>query len=186
MRTAWKAIPTLSRTCAHCCSGLRVFGEGSATSAGCAEIVGIRFRSGLLAGGDRIRTIGPARAPGAVVLVHADFSASASNPDGRFVFICREGNLNVWFTHGLATGLTKDGARYRTRRGPPSTRECRAAEAMALAPTRLESVFQFRARLSNRGEGDRKVQPHPAGCASRSNYYGCASCSPTCSAAETK
>src|ERR1700680_2256398 len=22
MRTAWKAIPTLSRTCAHCCSGL--------------------------------------------------------------------------------------------------------------------------------------------------------------------
>jgi hypothetical protein len=27
---------------------------------GCAEIVGIRFRSGLLAGGNRIRTIGPA------------------------------------------------------------------------------------------------------------------------------
>src|SRR5467141_3854158 len=59
MRTAWKAIPTLSRTCAHCCSGLRVFGGGSATSAGCAEIVGIRFRGGLLAGGSRIRTIGP-------------------------------------------------------------------------------------------------------------------------------
>jgi len=32
------------------------------------------------AGGDRIRTIGPARAPGAVVLVHADFSASAGEP----------------------------------------------------------------------------------------------------------
>src|SRR5690349_6914966 len=56
MRTAWKAIPTLSRTCAHYCSGLRAFGGGSATSAGCAEIVGIRFRSGLLAGGNRIRT----------------------------------------------------------------------------------------------------------------------------------
>ena len=59
MRTAWKAIPTLSRTCAHCCSGLRVFGGGSATSAGCAEIVGLRFRSGLLAGGKWIRTNGP-------------------------------------------------------------------------------------------------------------------------------
>jgi hypothetical protein len=34
----------------------------------------------LAAGGDRIRTIGPARAPGAVVLVHADFSASAGEP----------------------------------------------------------------------------------------------------------
>jgi hypothetical protein len=42
-------------------SGLRVFGRGSATSAGCAEIVGIRFRSGLLAGGRWIRTIGPRR-----------------------------------------------------------------------------------------------------------------------------
>src|SRR5437016_5887471 len=60
MRTAWKAIPTLSRTCAHCCSGLRVFGGGSATSAGCAEIVGIRFRSGLLAGRSWIRTFGSA------------------------------------------------------------------------------------------------------------------------------
>jgi hypothetical protein len=32
---------------------------GSATSAGCAEIVGIRFRTGLFAGGNRIRTVGP-------------------------------------------------------------------------------------------------------------------------------
>jgi hypothetical protein len=38
-------------------------------------------------------------------------AAATSNPDGRFVFIYREGNLNVWFAHGLATGLTK-------RRGP--------------------------------------------------------------------
>src|SRR5947207_16003703 len=29
MRTAWKAIPTLSRTCAHCCSGLSA-ADGSA------------------------------------------------------------------------------------------------------------------------------------------------------------
>jgi hypothetical protein len=59
MLTAWKAIPTLPRTCAHCCSGLRVFGGGSATSAGCAEIVGIRFRSGLFAGGRRVRILSP-------------------------------------------------------------------------------------------------------------------------------
>ena len=50
---------SVSRTCAHCCSGLRLFGGGSATSAGCAEIVGIRFPSGLLAGGSRTRTLGP-------------------------------------------------------------------------------------------------------------------------------
>src|ERR1700730_3772498 len=36
--------------------------------------------SRLFAGGDRIRTIGPARAPGAVVLVQAAFSASAGEP----------------------------------------------------------------------------------------------------------
>src|SRR2546430_1848315 len=39
-----------------------------------------QVRTRLPAGGDRIRTIGPARAPGAVVLVHADFSASAGEP----------------------------------------------------------------------------------------------------------
>src|SRR5437867_5854747 len=33
MRTAWKAIPTLSRTCAHCCSGLRA-AHGSTCAAG--------------------------------------------------------------------------------------------------------------------------------------------------------
>src|SRR3954453_3717989 len=41
-------------------SQVRVFGGESATSAGCAEIVGTRFRSGLLAGESRIRTIGSA------------------------------------------------------------------------------------------------------------------------------
>ena len=33
MRTAWKAIPTLSRTCAHCCRGLSA-AHGSAYAAG--------------------------------------------------------------------------------------------------------------------------------------------------------
>jgi hypothetical protein len=34
--------------------------HGQAQGYGCTEIVGIRFRSGLFAGGRRIRTIGPA------------------------------------------------------------------------------------------------------------------------------
>lgn len=35
--------------------------------------------------------------------------AASSNPEGRFVLIYRDRNLNVWFTHGRATGLTEGG-----------------------------------------------------------------------------
>ena len=40
MRTAWKAIPTLSRTCAHCCSGLSAaYGRRHPTKTGRTEIL---------------------------------------------------------------------------------------------------------------------------------------------------
>jgi hypothetical protein len=36
-------------------------------------------------------------------------AAPSSNPEGRFVFIYRASGMNVWFTHGHASGLTKGG-----------------------------------------------------------------------------
>jgi hypothetical protein len=36
-------------------------------------------------------------------------AAPSSNPEGRFVFIYRASSVNVWFTHGRASGLTKGG-----------------------------------------------------------------------------
>lgn len=36
-------------------------------------------------------------------------TAAKMREDGRFVFIYRHRNLNVWFTHGLATGLVEGG-----------------------------------------------------------------------------
>jgi hypothetical protein len=35
--------------------------------------------------------------------------APSSNAEGRFVFIYRASGMNVWFTHGRASGLTKGG-----------------------------------------------------------------------------
>jgi hypothetical protein len=36
-------------------------------------------------------------------------AAPSSNPEGRFVFIYRASGVNVWFTHGRASGLSQGG-----------------------------------------------------------------------------
>ena len=58
MRTAWKAIPTLFRTCAHCCSGL----SAAHGSDHCRQIwlrrLGTDGSRKLTAGGKWIRTFG--------------------------------------------------------------------------------------------------------------------------------
>jgi len=49
-------------------------------------------------------------------------AAAASAPEGKFVFVYRDKHLNVWFSHGKATGLGQDGGSDTNPSGSPGRR----------------------------------------------------------------
>jgi hypothetical protein len=49
-------------------------------------------------------------------------AAAASAPEGKFVFVYRDKNFNVWFSHGKATGLGQDGGSNTNPSGSPGRR----------------------------------------------------------------